>query len=110
MEEFPEDLTRDTCLKNLEKNQSDMLKEVRGNFYNTVKKSVENCDSYVKLDFPEKMWPENKIKIIGELLQRFGILRIKQQNTEHDVKKTLQLGVKDIPKNVTQIIIEFNRD
>ena len=110
MEEFPEDLNRETCLKNLEKNQSEMLKEVRNNFYNTIKKSVENCDSYVKLEFPEKMWTENKIIIISELLQRFGVLKIKQQNTEHDVKKTLQIGVKDIPKNVTQVIIEFNRN
>ena len=109
MEEFPEDLNMDICQKELEKNQSIMLKEVRKNFYHCIKKSVENCDSYVKLDFPEKMWSDNKVKLVGELLQRFGVLKIKQTNSEHDVRKTIQLG-KEIPKNITQIIIEFNRD
>lgn len=110
MNEFPEDLNRDICIKELEKNQAAMLKEVRKNFYDAIKKAIENCDSYVKLDFPEKMWAENRVKLVQELLQRFGIIRIKQTNSEHDVRKSLQLGAKEIPKNISQVVIEFKRN
>ena len=109
MEDFPENFKRDNCFNQLTSNQEKMLKEVRKTFYDTIMKSIDNCDSHVKLDFPDKMWAENKTKLVGELLERFGQMKIVTSSTEHGVTKLIQIG-KDIPKNVTRLIIEFNKD
>ena len=107
MDKFPDDLNRTLCMQKLERNQAQLLKSVRQTFYDIINKSIENCDLCVKLEFPEKLWKENRIIIIRELLGKFGQLKIKTISTVADVLKPITLNDTEIPGNVKLIIIEF---
>lgn len=107
MDKFPDDLNRQTCMLKLERNQAQLLKSVRKTFYDTINQSIENCDLYVKLEFPEKLWKENRLIVIKELLQQFGQMKVKTISTHVDVIKPITMNDTLIPDNIKLIIIEF---
>lgn len=109
MDKFPDTFNRKTCNDQMAKNQLVLIKDVRQNFTDLVKKAVEDCNQKITLEFPDRLWHEHKTVIVKEILERFGKIKIQTTNIHADVIKTIQ-NIEDIPTNVKKIIIEFIKD
>ena len=109
MDKFPDDLDLKSCNDKLIENQFELSRVVRKNFYDNIKKSINDCERSVQLKFPDKLWIEHRNEIIKELLERFGKLKLSTVGSAHTVLKMVN-NKEDIPQNVNIIIIEFIRD
>lgn len=109
MEKFPENFNRKICMDVISKNQSDLIKKVRRDFYEKIMASTDTCEIDVKLDFPEKLWHEHKITLIKELIDKFGKIKVRTTNPQCEVLKLIN-DPEEIPRNAKQLIIEFVRD
>ena len=106
MEKFPDDFNRKTCNDILTKNQTELIKQVRKIFYDTITKAIDDCDQYVILTFPDKLWQEQRAELIKELLDRFGKIKLEMVNPQHSITKLIN-DANDIPKDVKKVTIKF---
>ncbi len=106
MDAFPEDFNLERCVEIISTNQTDLIKSVRETFYKTAMSATESCEKSVELKFPEKLWPENKVDITKELLDRFGDISVYTDCGQHDVTRII-VKKEDIPREVSAVIIEF---
>jgi len=74
MDNFPPDCNRASCSKIIQLKQTELIREVRKNFYDTIMKAINELKKEIKLDFPEELWDKYKFEITCELLDRFGEL------------------------------------
>ena len=109
MEEFPDTFNRKRCNDIMTTNQLILIKDVRKQFFDIVKASLEECSPQVTLDFPEKLWHEHKLTLIKELLERFGKIKIQTSNVHYETTKLITT-LEDVPNFVKKVIIEFIKD
>ncbi len=107
MEHFPGDFNREYCAAMLIAREEELTNLTRKYFYDKIMSAVHNCDVEVVLDFDDKLWATNRAEILKELLERFTHLKVKIATGKCDVTKIVQIG-SELPKNVKQIIIEFD--
>jgi hypothetical protein len=109
MDQFPESFNRATCLDIMEKCQADLLRTIRKEFFDKITTSVQECSTYVVLEFPDKLWNEHRVTLIKELLHKFGKMRVEIEpgkTVKHNLKKELTI-TDSIPENIKQITIDF---
>jgi len=106
MNNFPDEFNRGSCMKELKKNQSGIILEVRKEFYEKALESIKRSDRVVSFDFPDKLWQENRLKITKELLGRFGILKVSVPGENYVTTKTAS-DEDELPNNIKSIKIEF---
>jgi hypothetical protein len=106
MDNFPEEINRETCMSILEKNQIMLIKETRAIFTDHIKKALERCDKSVTLTFDDKLWSAYRVDITGELLQRFGEFATSTAQSGFVVTKVTQ-SPNEISKNIKSIRIDF---
>lgn len=106
MDKFPDDFNRQTWQDILTKNQKELLKQVRDQFYQTSIKARDDCDLSVILEFPEKLWDDSKIIIINELLEKWGKITIQAKGADHSISKAI-INTENLPKNIIKVTIEF---
>ena len=106
MDHFPEEFNRGSIMKQLEKNQAMIIKEVRQEFYEHVVESVKCSDRSITLEFPAKLWPENRLVITKELLEKFGILKVSIPGDQYVTTKTAS-DEDSLPTNIKSVRIEF---
>lgn len=109
MDKFPDTFNRKNCNDTMEKNQLDLIKQVRKDFYEISLRSINDCEQQIILPFPDKLWHEHKLTIIGELLEKFGKLKVKTINPQCDIIKSIT-SVEDVPASAKKILIEFKKD
>lgn len=106
MDKFPDNFNRQYCHDIIEKNQLDMIKKIRKEFYDIIEKSLVDCNKEVQLPFPSKLWNEHRLTIAKELLERFGKIIVKINNNHSNATKPVT-KIEEIPKDVNVIILEF---
>lgn len=109
MDSFPDNFTRKVCNDAMTINQTLLICDVRKTFYDTVQLAVNNCNQFVHLEFPDKLWNEHRRTILSELLLRFGQLKIKQVSNTADVTRRI-LKMEDVNVPIKKVIIEFAHD
>jgi hypothetical protein len=90
----------------LTQNQLLLVQRVRQNFYDTIKKALENNDKTIVLVFDEKLWEENCKTLTGELLTRFGEFTVSSNNSKYVVTKVIN-NASEIPDNIKKIQIDL---
>lgn len=106
MDEFPVNLTRDKCISQMTENQKNLLKTTRKLFTEIIDKSVDNCDKEVILNFPDRLWMDNRIIIATELQDRFGEIKLINPQKHATITKITNQS-SELPKNIQSITIEF---
>lgn len=109
MNTFPDYFCRKVCNDEMEKNQNELIKEVRKQFHVEVLNTIKNCEPLSTLEFPHKLWQSHRVTIIKELLERFGKVRIQILNSSHNITKLITLP-EDIPNHVDKVLIEFVKE
>lgn len=109
MDAFPDDINMKACYEVLSQNQFELIKNVRQQFYNEIKENLTECKKISQLTFPEKLWSIHREKIICELLERFGKLKVITSHFGSTACTLVQVGG-DIPNNVGTIVIEYASD
>lgn len=111
MEKFPDTFNRTSCLETMTKNQLEIIKETRKSFFDTIMDLTNKCELIMELNFPDKLWYEHKYTLIGEILAKFGKIKIKVIGRPADAT-LLIVNMEEVPKNsnIKKIIIEFPRD
>ena len=108
MEKYPETFNRQLCLEIMTKQQTEIIKETRKMFHDTIMDLTNKCDLVMELIFPDKLWFEHKYTLIEEILKRFGKIKIKIIGKPNDATLTIA-SMDQVPKdsNIKKIIIEF---
>ena len=106
MDKFPDNLTRQFCHDIIVRNQEELIKVTRKQFYEIIMNSVKNCDPEIILEFQDKLWHEHRITILKELWEKFGKVKIKTINSACDVTKTI-INIDDTPTSIRKIIIDM---
>jgi hypothetical protein len=106
---FPENFDRKSCIDKMTSNQKILIKSTRQDIYDNIIKFSDECNTIMTIDLPDKLWHEHKLTLIGEILERFGKIKIKIISGQIDVTKVIS-DIKDVPINVKKIIIEFPVD
>jgi hypothetical protein len=111
MEKFPDTFGRASCLEIMTKQQTEIIKETRKSFFDAINDLTTKCELVMELNFPDKLWYEHKYTLIGEILQKFGKIKIKIIGRPNDAT-LLIVNMDEVPKNsnIKKIIIEFPRD
>ena len=104
--DFPDDFNLKSCLSIIKYNQTGIINNTKSNFYKKVMTASETCEKKVELIFPDKLWHENKLIIISEIMDRFGGVLVKANKTSHEVTIFIE-NKKDLPNNITGIILEL---
>ncbi len=106
MDKFPDEFTRQKCHDIIKRNQLEMVKNTRKQFYDNICVAVQGCDVDVVLDFPEKLWQAHKVTLINELLERFERIKIRTSNPQCELTKPIT-STEDLRLGIKKVIIEF---
>jgi hypothetical protein len=106
MEKFPDDFNRVSCFKKLTENQKTLMNESRKTFYDSIIKSIDDCAKNINLKFPEKLWPEHRVLITCELLEKFGEVTVYAKNGKATITK-ITTDKADIPSNIESLKLDF---
>lgn len=106
MDKFPDYINRKVCKEKLTINQETLIKEIRQVFVSQIVSAIDESEKSILLNFPEKLWPEHRIQICYELVERFGEVAILSKNGKYITTK-LTDNKNDIPKNIESVKIEF---
>lgn len=109
MIKFPDNFNRKICNDIMTKNQDELIKVIRQQFHDKVLEIISNCESLAILEFPHKLWQCHRVTLIGELLERFGKVRILISNTSHNVTKLIT-SIENIPNHVDKVLIDFIKE
>jgi len=109
MDNFPDELTLTMCMNIIAVNQNKLIKDIRQSFCEIVLSAVNDCEKNVVLEFPDKLWPEHRVTIAIELLERFGEIYITSKQGNVALSTKVVNDPKDIPKNIHQITLEFHK-
>jgi len=111
MEKYPDTFNRTSCLEIMTKQQAEVIKETRKVFYDTIMDLTNKCELVMELNFPDKLWYEHKYTLIGEILAKFGKIKIKIIGRPNDTTLSI-VNMEEVPKdsNIKKIIIEFPRN
>ena len=110
MDKFPEDFSWIISNEKLSKNQTELLKQVRKNFYDQFLKSIDDCERQVTLKFPDKLWKEHRLVLINEILEKYGKIKLTTIGSHHSTIKLISNIQDPIPEGVISITIEFVKD
>jgi restriction endonuclease len=106
MDKFPDSLTRKSCIDHMTINQTILMKQTRKAICDYIEKYVEECNPIMIIDLPDRLWHNNKLIIISELLERFGKIKVKSVSAQADLTKAIS-DASESPTNIKKIIIEF---
>lgn len=109
MDKFPEELNRKVCLDTMAQNQYKLISETRNNIVQKINKYVEDCNTEMILELPDRLWYKHKVTLIKELLERFDKVKTRSSSQHTTVTNTVTT-IEDIPQNVKLVIIEFPID
>lgn len=105
---FPKDIDLQNCIKIIETNQQGLLTQTRHDFTYKIRQACTICEKNVKLDFSDKLWYDNRIIIVKELLERFGEIKVimNGNTSEYQVGKSIS-DPSALPSEIVAVIIEF---
>lgn len=106
MDKFPEDFNRVKINEVITLKQSELLRNSRKQIYETLIDEVNKYEQQITIKLHKLLWYEHKVKIIREILDKFGKIKIKSDNSQCSVSKTIESD-DDIPPNVCEITIDF---
>lgn len=107
MEGFPDEFNRTNLYTKMEKSQEKLIKDTRRRFFDEINESINNCSRVVSLVFPINMWNKYRIILIKELIERFNELRVYTDKSTHGTVRLIDNTVKDLPRNINKIDIEY---
>lgn len=106
MEAFPEDFNRNILWEKLIKNQENLKKQTRLDFYEKTLSEIEKSEKTILLEFPKKLWQENRTPITNEILEKFGEIAIITVNGKYSLTRITN-DKNDITNNIESIKLEF---
>lgn len=114
MKEFPERINRKDSMETLKTNQQGLIEETRITFTDAIDKTLAKSIKTVTLNFDQRLWPENRKIIIGELLDRYGEIYISTTSSDNVIgsKYTSKKPINDLTNvsessNICNIQIDF---
>jgi hypothetical protein len=105
MSQFPDDFHRKPCERELERNQLELLRKTRYDFYQTYVRARGECERSIKFMFPKKLWHSHRKTITIEILERFGEIKV-TNCSENETIRTIADREK-IPDMIKAVTIEF---
>lgn len=103
---FPERINRKDCTELLRKNELILMHETANMFTKIIDDSVESLKSEILLEFPKALPAEHRISIAKELLERFAVLYIENENGSYNSTKLTE-DPSGINKNIKAVTIEL---
>lgn len=76
MDKFPDDFNTETLKKIRESKQKTLVNTIRKNFYDSVMKDSRNGLQSSRLEFPETLHRQYRIKLCEELLLKFHKIKV----------------------------------
>lgn len=92
------------CRNKLYDNQSILLKKTRKHITKSILSEIDNNNNNASVNLDNKLWDENKIIIIEELLEKFGVLTLTNKRGKIFIKS---LADNNIINNIATITINF---
>ena len=111
LENWPDHITLKECKEQIELNQIIVVEQTRSLFCKIIINAVNNSVPNIVLNFPNNLLNNNKKIIIGELIDRFGVLSITGQIDDNTLCETNCINdIEDIPPNPVKIHLEFLKE
>jgi hypothetical protein len=106
MDKFPDDFNRKTLLEKLVANQDKLIKQTRKEFHDLVLEQIEGSEKVIILEFPKKLWHENRFIVTNEILEKFGEIAVMTINGKYCLTRITN-DKNDIPSSIVSIKLEF---
>jgi len=106
LDKYPDTFNRALLNRIMEEKQTELIKVIRKQFYDTTTQAVVDCDQIVTLEFPDKLWQKHRLTLANEILERFGEARMITQNGTVTTSR-LTNDKSEIPSGIKKIVIEF---